>query len=113
MELVGVITSFLLIVHGGILVYFNMFRVRKTIEYINDFRGNILSEADYKDLKNRYTSFFSYLEPYPNDERYKILYTNYSFCKFVNRGKIIFKYLFIALPSLLIILLLMSLISSS
>lgn len=111
MEVIGTVASFLLIIHGGILVYFNMLRVRRTIEYLNDFKGSILSEVDYKELKDRYTSFFSYLEPYPEYKRYKKIYADDNFHKFVRRGKRIFKYLFIALPSLLIILLIMSLIS--
>jgi hypothetical protein len=73
-----------LTIHFFLLIWTNKWRVNKLVLFVEKFNEEkILTESDYDYLYDRYTSFLSYMEFFPDKEGYKLLYENKEFEKFV------------------------------
>jgi hypothetical protein len=58
------------------------------VTFIDKFRDEgLLAKKDYEHLYDRYTSFLSYMEFFPNKQEYSLLYENKAFDKFVTRTR--------------------------
>ncbi|OGX88098.1 hypothetical protein BEN47_09505 [Hymenobacter lapidarius] len=94
------LTLFLLSIwftHTFALVIYNKYRVKQLIKYISLSRGRELSEHEFLELLDNYTSFLGYSSFSPSKKYYPRLYTNQEFAAFANRSKSTMIYLFSAL----------------
>lgn len=93
MEIFVLILTLIWISHFFLLVYTNKNRIRKLVTFVENFRkDNLLTGKDYERLNDRYTSFLSYLEFFPDKDDYKILYENVEFDNFVRKTRQRLKY---------------------
>ena len=83
--------------HTAALVIYSKYRVKQLIKYISLSRGRELSERDFLELLDNYTSFLGYSSFSPSKRDYPKLYTNQEFAVFAKRSKSIMIYLFSAL----------------
>jgi hypothetical protein len=92
------IVSFLIFcAHIVFLLGFNKYRIRRIVFFIERLYGEgVLSASEYDTLKARYSSFFKYMEPFPN-------FSNPLYESFKQKGQWILRYLFVAIPLLLIV----------
>jgi hypothetical protein len=89
----SIVVFLILFVHVFLLMLHNAFRIKKLLKYIDKFKNEgKLNENDYQLLYDRYTSFFSYLEFYPDKIDFRTLYENSEFDSYVRRSKWKLKY---------------------
>ena len=79
--------------HLFALVLYNRYRIRQMLYHLGLCRGRELTEKDYVDLLDEYTSFLGYASFSPNRKDYPSLYTNPAFAAFAQRSKRIMQYL--------------------
>lgn len=106
LKTISIITFLTLFGHFFFLMFHNTFRIKKLIKFVDKFKKEgKLSDADYELLYNRYTSFFSYLELYPDKEDFKLLYQSPEFDNYVRASKWKLKYCSIVIGISFLILL--------
>ena len=87
------IVMILLMIHFFLLIWTNQWRIKKLVTFVDKFRDeDLLTKKDYEYLYNRYTSFLSYMEFFPDKEDYKSIYENVEFVRFVQRTRRRLKY---------------------
>ena len=93
------------VTHFALLIITNKMRIKRLVTYIENFRSaNVLTKSDYEYLRDRYTSFMSYMEFFPDRTDYKAMYDNPEFDQFVNKMRRRLKYYAIVSSVTLIIL---------
>jgi hypothetical protein len=106
LKLISIVTFVIFFGHFSLLLLHNTFRIKRLVKFVKKFqKDGKLSANDFKVLYERYTSFLSYLEFYPDKEDFKILYENSEFDKYVKRSKWILKYCIVVIGITFIILL--------
>lgn len=84
------------------LIMYNRYRIKRLTIFVNEFHKiGLLKKKEYELLAGNYRGFFRYLEGYPDRDKYAILYLHNDFRVFSEQSILIFKYLFVAIPSLL------------
>jgi hypothetical protein len=108
LTVIEIVIAITLFVHFYLLMMHNAFRVKKLLTYIDQFKQEgKLSKNDFELLYNRYTSFFHYLEFYPDKSDFKVLYENTAFDAYVKKSKWKLKYYSIVSLTLIVILLIL------
>jgi hypothetical protein len=97
MEWLSILAFFFFFIHLFAFVFYNKYRIRQIIKYLSICRGRELSERDYKDLVESYTSFLGYAQGFPSKKHYNSLYTNPGFLTFYTKSSFMMKYLLCAL----------------
>ncbi len=97
MEWLSILAFFFVFVHIFAFVLYNKYRTSQIIKYISICRGRELSDKDFRDLLDSYTSFLGYAQGFPSKKYYGSMYTNGEFLAFYTKSKFIMKYLFSAL----------------
>lgn len=93
LKIISTITFLTLIGHFLFLLTHNQFRIKKLLKYFDKFKKDgRLSDKDFELLQDRYTSFFNYLEFYPDKEDFKTLYENPEFEAYIKASKWKIKY---------------------
>jgi len=106
LKTISIVVSLIFFLHFFLLLFHNTFRIKKLLKYIDKFkREGKLNDKDYEILYDRYTSFFHYLEFYPDKNDFKTLYENSDFDTYVRRSKWKLKYYSIVAGASLVILL--------
>ena len=93
MQILLSILMVLLTIHSFLLIWTNKWRIRKLVTFVDKFKEEeLLGKKDYEYLYDRYTSFLSYMEFFPDKEDYRLLYENKDFYKFVTttRNRLIY-----------------------
>ena len=81
------------ITHLALLIIANKMRIKRLVTYVENFRSaNVLTKSEYEHLRDRYTSFMSYMEFFPDRTDYKAMYDNSEFDQFVNKMRRRLKY---------------------
>jgi hypothetical protein len=96
MEWLSILVFFFVFVHIFAFVLYNKYRIRQIIKYISICRGNELSDKDFRDLLESYTSFLGYTQGFPSKKYYGSMYTNSEFLAFYTKSRFMMKYLFSA-----------------
>ena len=82
-----------LMIHFFLLILTNQWRIKKLVTFVDKFRDeDLLTEKDYEYLHNRYNSFLSYMEFFPDKEDYSSIYENAEFDRFVRTTRRRLKY---------------------
>ncbi len=82
-----------LMVHLFLFILNNQWRVRKLVIFIDKFRDeDLLAKEDHEILYDRYSSFLSYMEFFPDKQEYRLLYENKEFDSFVTSTRKRLKY---------------------
>lgn len=77
-----------LAVHLTLFIFTNKWRIRKLTSFVDMFRDkNLLTKREHEDLHKRYTGFLGYLEPFPSEEDFSILYKDTAFSLFVKKAR--------------------------
>jgi hypothetical protein len=97
MQTLGLLLFGVMFTHIFVLVVFNKYRVKQLIKYISLSRGRELTEREFLELLDNYTSFLGYSSFSPSKKYYPRLYTNQKFAAFAKRSKDIMIYIFSAL----------------
>lgn len=106
LKTISIVVFLILFVHAFLLMFHNTFRIKKLLKYVDLFKKEgKLSDKDFELLYDRYTSFFSYLEFYPDKNDFKTLYENSEFESYVRRSKWKLKYYSIVVGASFLILL--------
>lgn len=106
LKTISILVSMILCIHFFLLMFHNTFRIKKLLEYIDKFKKEgKLNDKDFELLYDRYTSFFHYLEFYPDKNDFKTLYENSEFDSYVKRSKWKLKYYSIVIVTSFLILL--------
>src|SRR5688572_30213883 len=80
-------------IHFLLLIMTNQWRIKRLVTFVDKFRDDdLLAKKDYEHLHDRYTSFLSYMEFFPDKQDYSLLYENEEFDKFVTRTRKRLKY---------------------
>lgn len=109
LTVIEIVIAITLLVHCYLLAIHNVFRIRKLLIYIDQFKEEgKLSKNDFDLLYNRYTSFFHYLEFYPDKSDFKVLYENIAFDAYVKKSKWKLKYYSTVSLTLIVILLILA-----
>lgn len=83
----------LVTIHSILLIWTNQWRIQKLIKFVDAFKKQgLLEQPDYDFLHDRYTSFLSYLEFFPDEQDYGQLYKNKEFSQFVTTTRKRLKY---------------------
>lgn len=110
-ETLSIVISFFVFLHIFVLVLYNRYRIRQMLYHLGLCRGHKLTEKDYVDLLDEYTSFLGYASFSPNRKYYPSLYTNPAFAAFAQRSKRIMQYLVLAVVGGFLSLMLVDLFS--
>ena len=87
-EVILTIASTLSMIFGiPAFVLYNRYRIRQMLYHLNLCRGRELTEKEYVDLLDEYTSFLGYASFSPSRRHYPRLYTNPAFAAFTKRSK--------------------------
>ncbi len=92
METLSLFLFGVMFIHIFAFVAYNRYRITQLIKYISLSRGRELSERDFSELLDGYTSFMGYSKFSPNMKDYPSLYTNREFAAFTKRSKNIMIY---------------------
>src|SRR5262245_23975515 len=104
MKALSIAVFLLLIFHVSALMFFNRYRLKKTIEFLDKFLAKgWLTERDYDQLVGRYTGIFKNLEWFPEQSEYSNLYIDSSFLDFKNRSRTVIRYLLVSVPVLMLL----------
>lgn len=106
LKIISIVVSMILFLHLFLLLFHNTFRIKKLLKYVDKFKKEgKLNDKDFELLYDRYTSFFYYLEFYPDKNDFKTLYENSEFDTYVRRSKWKLKYYSIVVGTSFLILL--------
>ena len=97
MQTISLLLFGVMFTHIFALVVYNRYRVKQLIKYISLSKGRELTEREFLELFDNYTSFLGYASFSPRKTDYPSLYTNQDFAAFAKRSKSIMIYLFSAL----------------
>jgi hypothetical protein len=97
MEWLSILAFFFVFIHLFAFVLYNKYRILQIIKHLSICRGKELSERDYQDLMESYTSFLGYAQGFPSKKHYNSLYTNPAFLTFYTKSSWLMKYLLSAL----------------
>ena len=97
METLSLFLFGVVFIHIFAFVAYNKYRVKQLIKYISSSRRRELSDREFSELLDNYTSFLGYSSFSPSKTDYPRLYTNQEFAAFAKRAKSIMIYLFSAL----------------
>ena len=92
MEALSLVLFGIMFTHIFAFVAYNKYRVKQFIKYISLSRGRELSERDFLELLDNYTSFLGYASFSPSKKDYPSFYTNQEFAAFAKRSKSVMIY---------------------
>src|SRR6478735_5387489 len=93
MEFFTLVLTLICFSHFFLLIYTNKRRIKKLVTFVENFgKDNLLTVNEYERLYDRYTSFLSYLEFFPDKDDYRNLYENVEFDQFVRKTRQRLKY---------------------
>lgn len=106
LKTISILAFLTLFGHFFFLLLHNTFRTKRLVKFVDKFKKEgKLNDADYELLYDRYTSFFHYLEFYPDKEDFRTLYENSEFDDYVRRSKWKLKYCLIVIAISFLVLL--------
>ena len=74
-------------VNTASLALYNRYRIKKILNYISVFRGNVLSEQQFRTLLNQYTSVWRNLSFFPDRKLYTEMYMDQEYLSFYSTSK--------------------------
>lgn len=97
------LAALLFFFHFIALIWYNYYRLYEVIQFLEEYRGNVITPEDYEILIDRYTGFFKFFEPLPEEKCFPGLYAEEKFAAYALRTRKIFRYFLFSIVVLLIV----------
>lgn len=97
------LTAILFFFHFIAMIGYNYYRLYEVIQFLEEYRGNVITPDDYEILMARYAGFFKFFEPLPDEKYFPGLYAEEKFATYALRTRKIFRYFLFSISLLLVL----------